>query len=95
MLSIGGGNLQFYPNFALILTLGGINLNHNFFQVSKLSEDKKKTPEIEQFFPPNLSEDQKKRSSPKIEEFFSRNHVKNKKNVHTYPALRCRPESNY
>ena len=41
-LSIGGDNLQFYPNFALFSTLGGMNLDHDFFQVSKLSEDQKK-----------------------------------------------------
>ena len=38
----GGDNLQFYPNFALFSTLGGMNLDHDFFQVSKLSEDQKK-----------------------------------------------------
>ena len=32
-----GDNLQFYPNFALFSTLGGMNLDHDFFQVSKLS----------------------------------------------------------
>ena len=42
MLSIGGDNLQFYPNFVLFSTLGGMNLNQDFFQVSKLSEDQKK-----------------------------------------------------
>ena len=32
LLSIGGGNnLQFYPNFSLFSTLGGINLDHNSF----------------------------------------------------------------
>ena len=34
-----GDNLQFYPNFALFSTLGDMNLDHDFFQVSKLSED--------------------------------------------------------
>ena len=39
MLSIGGGaNLQFYPNFALFSTLRGMNLDQDFFQVSKLSK---------------------------------------------------------
>ena len=33
--------MQFYPNFALFSTLGGMNLDHDFFQVSKLSEDQK------------------------------------------------------
>ena len=54
LLSIGWDNLQFYPNFALFSTLGGINLDHDFVQVSKLSEDPKKrrsSPKIERFFP--------------------------------------------
>ena len=42
LLSIGGDNLQFYPNVSLFSTLGGINLDHDFFHVSKLSEDQKK-----------------------------------------------------
>ena len=37
-----GDNLQFYPNFALFSTLGGMNLDHDFAQVSKLSKDQKK-----------------------------------------------------
>ena len=43
LLGIGGDNLQFYPNFALFLTFRGINLDHDCFQVSKLSEDQKQT----------------------------------------------------
>ena len=56
-----GDNLQFYPNFALFLTLGGMNLDHNFVQVSRLSEDQKKRslPKMEHFFP-NSGEHQKK-----------------------------------
>ena len=40
-------------NFTLFLTLGGMNLDHDFFQVSKLSEDQKKglPPKTEHFFP--------------------------------------------
>ena len=57
LLSIGGDNLQFYPNFALFLTLKGINLDHDFFQVSKLSEDQT----MEHFFSPNSDEDRKKK----------------------------------
>ena len=34
--------MQFYPNFALFSTLGGMNLDQDFFQVSKFSEDQKK-----------------------------------------------------
>ena len=52
LLSIGEDNLQFYSNFALFSTLGGMNLNHDFFQESKLSEDQKKrsSPKMERFF---------------------------------------------
>ena len=39
LLSIGGDNLQFYPNFALFSTLGRMNLDHDFVQVWKFSED--------------------------------------------------------
>ena len=37
-----GEYLQFYPNFALFSTLGGMNLDQDFFQASKFSEDQKK-----------------------------------------------------
>ena len=52
MLSIGGDNLQFYPNFALFSTSGGMNLDHDFSQVSKLREDQKKkfSPKLEEIF---------------------------------------------
>ena len=55
LLSIGGGggdNLQLYPNFALFSTFGRM-LDHDFFQLSKLSEDQKKrsSPKMEHFFP--------------------------------------------
>ena len=30
-----GDNLQFYPNFALFWTLGGMKLDHNFFHVKE------------------------------------------------------------
>ena len=33
-----GGDLQFYPSF----NIGGMKLDHDFFHVSKLSEDNKK-----------------------------------------------------
>ena len=42
MLSIGGNNLQFYPNFVLFSTLGGMKLDHYFFHESKSIEDQKK-----------------------------------------------------
>ena len=40
-----------------------MNLDQDFFQVSKLSEDQKKrsSPEMEYIFSPNSGEDQKKR----------------------------------
>ena len=45
-----GDNLQLYPNFALFSTLGGMNLEHDFVQVWKFSEDQKKML-VEHFFP--------------------------------------------
>ena len=68
----GGDNLQFYSKFALFSTLGGMNLDHDFFQVSKSSEDQKKW----NTFCPRIqvkTKKQKKRSSPKMEHFFSPN----------------------
>ena len=62
LLSIGG----IIWNFTLILHYfehwGGMNLDHDLFQVSKLSEDQKKrsSPEIEEFFFPKSREDHKK-----------------------------------
>ena len=50
LLSIGEANLQFYPNFALFSTLGGMNLDHDFVQVWKFSEDQKKKKQTEHFF---------------------------------------------
>ena len=75
LLSIGGDNLQFYPNFALFSTLGGMNLDNDFFLVSKSSEDQKqKRSSSKMELCPNSGEDQKKkRSSPKMEHFFSPN----------------------
>ena len=51
----GEDNLQFYPNFALFSTLGRMNLDHDFVQVSKLSKDPKKrsSPKVEHFFSRN------------------------------------------
>ena len=51
-----------------------MNLDQDFFQVSKLSEDQK-TKEVftwnGKLFFPNSGEDQKKRSLPEMEHFFS------------------------
>ena len=62
--------MQFYPNFALFSTLGGMNLDHDFFQVSKLSEDQKKNG-LHQTW--NKVKTKKKRFSPQMEHFFSPN----------------------
>ena len=61
LLSIGGDNLQFYPDFALFSTLGDES-RPLFFQVSKVSEEQKKrsSPKMELLFSPNSGEDQKK-----------------------------------
>ena len=63
MLSIGGDDLQFYPNFALFSRLGGMKLDHYFFHVSKSSADQKKrsSRKIEEFLSPKSSKDQKKK----------------------------------
>ena len=52
LLSHGGDNLQFHPDFAIFSTLGGMNLDQDSFQVSKFSEDQKKrsSSEMEHFF---------------------------------------------
>ena len=67
-----GDNLQFYPDFPLFSTLGGMNLDHNFVQVRKFSEDQKKrsSSKIEHFFPQIQVKTKKKRSSTSIEHFF-------------------------
>ena len=57
------GNFVRRPHCALgDSTLGEMNLDHHFFQVSKLSEEqnKRSSPKMEHFFPPNSGEDQKK-----------------------------------
>ena len=72
MLSIGRDNLQFYPNFALFSTLGGMNIDHDFVQVSKLSEDQKKrsSPKVEHFFPQIQVKTKKKDLHHKWNTFF-------------------------
>ena len=66
LLSIGGDNLQFYPNFFLFSTLGGMNLDHDFVQVWKFSEDQKKANGT--LFSPNSVEDQKQQQK-KVDKF--------------------------
>ena len=69
LLIIGGDNLKFYPNFSLISTLGGMNFDHDFFQVWKFSKDQK-TMQMEHFFPKIQVKTKKKSSSSNIEHFF-------------------------
>ena len=84
-----GYNLQFYPNFALFSTLGGMNLDHDFFQASILSEDQKKrsSPKLEHFFPRIHVKTKKKVFTKNGTLFFSE--------CKWRPTLRCTPESNY
>ena len=69
LLSVGGDNLQFYPNFALFSTLGGWTSTMILFRCGYLVKTKRKM-QIEHFFSPISGEDQKKRSSSRIEHFF-------------------------
>ena len=87
---LGGDNLQFYPNFALFSTLGGMNLDHNLFQVGKLSEDQKKKglhQKWNTFFPEFRWKPKKKVFTKSGTLFFPE--------FKWRPALICRPESNY
>ena len=82
LLSIGGDNLLFYPNFARFSTLGEMNLDHNFFWVSKLSEEQKKlifTNNGTLFFP----------------EFKWRPALRCTPESNYWKGCRCRPYSNY
>ena len=71
-----------------------MNLDHNFFQVSKLSEEQKKKKKNglhikwNTFFSPNSGEDQKKK-------VFTKNGTLVFPEFKWRPALRCTPESNY
>ena len=78
-------NLQFYPIFALFSTLGGINPEHNFVQMSKLSEDQKKVfTKKGTLFSPNSGEDQRKKNLyQKWNTFFRRILVDTYAQTHT------------
>ena len=66
-----GDNLQFYPNFALFSTLGGMNLDHDFAQLWKFSEDQRKKCKWNTFSPRiQVKTKQKKSSWSKIQHFF-------------------------
>ena len=87
-------NLQFYLNFALFSTLGGMNLDHNFLQVSKLSEEQQKKGlhlKWNTFFP-DSGEDQKKKKKKKV---FTKNGTLVFPQFKWRAALRCTPDSNY
>ena len=81
LLSIEGNNLQLYPNFALFSTLGGMNFDHDFVQVSKLNEDQKKmsSPKEEHFFPQIQVKAKKKGLRQKWNTSFPQFQVKTKK----------------
>ena len=84
--------MQFYPNFALFLTLGRMNLDHDFVQVSKLSEDPKKmsSPKMEHFFPQIQVKTKKKRKKDlhqKRNTFFPRIQVDAYAQMHTRVKL--------
>ena len=46
LLSIGGDNLQFYPNFALFSTLGEMKLEHDFFSCKQIKGRQKKQTKV-------------------------------------------------
>ena len=80
--------MQFYPNFAPFSTLGGMNPDQDFFQVSKLGKDQKKVfTRNGTFFSPISGEDQKKRSSPEMEHFFPQIQVQTCAQMHTRVKL--------
>ena len=64
-------------NFCPIFNIGEMNLDHDIFQVSKLSREEQKN--------------WKKRSSPKIEEFCPRIQVKTKKPIQTSSSAQTQP----
>ena len=69
-----------------------MNLDHDFFQVSKLSEDQKKVlhQKWNSFFPPNSGEDQKKGFHQKWNSIFPQIQVKTKKRLHAYTHMHTR-----
>ena len=62
-----------------------MNVDHDFVQVSKLSEDQKKksSPKLEHFFPQIQVKTKKKRPSPKMDHFFPRIQVETYAQMHT------------
>ena len=96
LLSIGGDNLQFYPNFALFSTLGGMNLDHDFVQVRKFREDQRKKCKWNIFSPRiQVKTKKKKRSSSQIEHFFPEIFALMQTHLKYWGGCRCGPFSNY
>ena len=91
MLSIGGDNLQFYPNVAQFSTLGGMKLGHYFFHVSKSSEDQKKRGlhrKLMSMCPRNqVKTKTKKGLHRKLRSFCPQNQVKTKKSPKIIQSL--------
>ena len=83
--SIGGDNLQFYPNFALFSTWGDEPRPRFCLgeQIKWRPTKKKRKKEVfiktETLFSPNLGEDQKKGLHQKSNTFFHQTQVKTKK----------------
>ena len=77
LLSIGGDNLQFYPNFALFSTLGGMNLNEIKWRPKKKGLHQKGT-----LFSPNSGE-AKKNVFTKNETLFPQIQVDTYAQMHT------------
>ena len=79
------GRVECVQGCRSLLSIGGMNLDNDLFQVSKLSEDQNKKKVFTKngtVFSPNTGEDQKKqRSSPTMEQFFPQIQVKTKKKV--------------
>ena len=94
LLSIVGDNLQFYP----IFNIGGMNFDHNFFRVSKLSEDQKKVFDKNGtlFFPEFRWRPKKKKVFTKTGALFSPNSRTDlRSDAHQSQSIgvgcRCRP----
>ena len=82
--------MQFYPNFALFSTLGGMNLDHDFVEMSKLSEDQTKkrfSPKMNTFFPISDEDQKKKDLHQKWNTFFPRFQMDNSAQMHTRVKL--------
>ena len=88
LLSIGGGGeFAILPQFCPIFNIGGMNLDHDFDQVSKLSEDRKKRSSLKMEHFPNSGEVQKKGLHQKWNSFFPRIQVDTYAQMHTRVKL--------